>query len=102
MRGALPVWGLSKMCSDDVSSSSENIVFVPAQFNLQPDEASASPDPKTSPRLSRASIFLTQILQVGYCGSAVNQVPGYFICALRSFVWDESTLIRKPALRGSI
>uniref|UniRef100_A0A674NL17 Caspase recruitment domain family, member 11 n=1 Tax=Takifugu rubripes TaxID=31033 RepID=A0A674NL17_TAKRU len=31
-------------------------------FNLQPDEASASPDPKTSPRLSRASIFLTQIL----------------------------------------
>lgn len=34
------------------------------QFNLQPDEASASPDPKTSPRLSRASLFLTQILQV--------------------------------------
>lgn len=34
------------------------------QFNLQLDEASASPDPKTSPRLSRASIFLTQILQV--------------------------------------
>lgn len=55
---------MSKMCSDDVSSSSENIGFVPAQFNLQPDEASASPDPKTSPRLSRASIFLTQILQV--------------------------------------
>lgn len=34
------------------------------QFNLQPEEASSSPDPKTSPRLSRASIFLTQILQV--------------------------------------
>ncbi|XP_056871707.1 caspase recruitment domain-containing protein 11 isoform X1 [Takifugu flavidus] len=34
-----------------------------SRFNLQPDEASASPDPKTSPRLSRASIFLTQILQ---------------------------------------
>lgn len=31
--------------------------------NLQPEEASASPDPKASPRLSRASIFLTQILQ---------------------------------------
>lgn len=55
---------MSEMCTDDVSSSSENIVFVPAQLNLQPDEASASPDPKTSPRLSRASIFLTQILQV--------------------------------------
>lgn len=64
MRGDLPVRGISKTCTDDVSSSSENIAFVPAQFNLQPDEASASPDPKTSPRLSRASIFLTQILQV--------------------------------------
>ncbi|XP_041863384.1 caspase recruitment domain-containing protein 11 [Melanotaenia boesemani] len=31
--------------------------------NLQPEEASSSPDPKASPRLSRASIFLTQILQ---------------------------------------
>ncbi|XP_028456431.1 caspase recruitment domain-containing protein 11 [Perca flavescens] len=31
--------------------------------NLQPEEASQSPDPKASPRLSRASIFLTQILQ---------------------------------------
>uniref|UniRef100_A0A674N6J4 Caspase recruitment domain family, member 11 n=1 Tax=Takifugu rubripes TaxID=31033 RepID=A0A674N6J4_TAKRU len=37
--------------------------FPHLTFNLQPDEASASPDPKTSPRLSRASIFLTQILQ---------------------------------------
>ncbi|XP_029996903.1 caspase recruitment domain-containing protein 11 isoform X1 [Sphaeramia orbicularis] len=31
--------------------------------NLQPEEVSPSPDPKASPRLSRASIFLTQILQ---------------------------------------
>ncbi|KAF7651407.1 hypothetical protein LDENG_00111370 [Lucifuga dentata] len=31
--------------------------------NLQADEASFSPDTKASPRLSRASIFLTQILQ---------------------------------------
>uniref|UniRef100_A0A4W6D715 Guanylate kinase-like domain-containing protein n=1 Tax=Lates calcarifer TaxID=8187 RepID=A0A4W6D715_LATCA len=33
------------------------------QSNLQPEEASPLPDPKASPRLSRASIFLTQILQ---------------------------------------
>ncbi|XP_037545383.1 caspase recruitment domain-containing protein 11 [Nematolebias whitei] len=31
--------------------------------NLQPEESSSSPDPKASPRLSRASIFLSQILQ---------------------------------------
>uniref|UniRef100_A0A7N6A248 Caspase recruitment domain family, member 11 n=1 Tax=Anabas testudineus TaxID=64144 RepID=A0A7N6A248_ANATE len=31
--------------------------------NLQPEEASPLPDPKSSPRMSRASIFLTQILQ---------------------------------------
>ncbi|XP_071402218.1 caspase recruitment domain-containing protein 11 isoform X1 [Centroberyx affinis] len=31
--------------------------------SLQPEEASHSPDPKASPRLSRASIFITQILQ---------------------------------------
>ncbi|KAM3864459.1 caspase recruitment domain-containing protein 11 [Diretmus argenteus] len=31
--------------------------------SLQPDEASHSPDPKASPRLSRASVFITQILQ---------------------------------------
>ncbi|XP_037331794.2 caspase recruitment domain-containing protein 11 [Pungitius pungitius] len=31
--------------------------------HLQPDEAGSSPDPKSSPRMSRASIFLTQILQ---------------------------------------
>ncbi|XP_068193733.1 caspase recruitment domain-containing protein 11 isoform X2 [Antennarius striatus] len=31
--------------------------------SLQPEESSPSPDPKSSPRLSRASIFLTQILQ---------------------------------------
>ncbi|KAM9745126.1 caspase recruitment domain-containing protein 11 [Menidia menidia] len=31
--------------------------------NLQPEESSSSPDPRASPRLSRASIFLTQILQ---------------------------------------
>ncbi|XP_068434098.1 caspase recruitment domain-containing protein 11 isoform X2 [Clinocottus analis] len=30
---------------------------------LQPEEAGSSPDPKASPRMSRASIFLTQILQ---------------------------------------
>ncbi|XP_072225262.1 caspase recruitment domain-containing protein 11 [Leuresthes tenuis] len=30
---------------------------------LQPEEASSSPDPKASPRLSRAGIFFTQILQ---------------------------------------
>ncbi|XP_054463761.1 caspase recruitment domain-containing protein 11 [Anoplopoma fimbria] len=31
--------------------------------HLQPEEASSSPEPKASPRMSRASIFLTQILQ---------------------------------------
>uniref|UniRef100_A0A667Y4J2 Caspase recruitment domain family member 11 n=1 Tax=Myripristis murdjan TaxID=586833 RepID=A0A667Y4J2_9TELE len=31
--------------------------------SLQPEEAGHSPDPKASPRLSRASIFITQILQ---------------------------------------
>ncbi|XP_068574440.1 caspase recruitment domain-containing protein 11 isoform X2 [Cebidichthys violaceus] len=31
--------------------------------HLQPEEAGSSPDPKASPRMSRASIFLTQILQ---------------------------------------
>ncbi|KAM6913577.1 caspase recruitment domain-containing protein 11 [Lycodopsis pacificus] len=30
---------------------------------LQPEEAGSSPDPKASPRMSRASIFLTQIIQ---------------------------------------
>ena len=39
-------------------------VYVPVQNNLQPEEGSPTPDPKASPRLSRASIFLTQILQV--------------------------------------
>ncbi|XP_035511613.1 caspase recruitment domain-containing protein 11 isoform X2 [Morone saxatilis] len=34
-----------------------------SRLNLQPEEASPCPDPKASPRLSRASIFLTQILQ---------------------------------------
>ncbi|XP_029014328.1 caspase recruitment domain-containing protein 11 [Betta splendens] len=33
------------------------------RVSLQPDDASPLPDPKTSPRLSRASIFLTQIIQ---------------------------------------
>uniref|UniRef100_A0A665TZ37 Caspase recruitment domain family, member 11 n=1 Tax=Echeneis naucrates TaxID=173247 RepID=A0A665TZ37_ECHNA len=32
-------------------------------INLQPEETSPMPDPKASPRLSRASIFLTQIIQ---------------------------------------
>ncbi|XP_070703847.1 caspase recruitment domain-containing protein 11 isoform X2 [Pempheris klunzingeri] len=34
------------------------------QNNLQPEEASPSPELKASPRLSRASVFLTQILQL--------------------------------------
>ncbi|XP_026218115.1 caspase recruitment domain-containing protein 11 isoform X2 [Anabas testudineus] len=34
-----------------------------SRSNLQPEEASPLPDPKSSPRMSRASIFLTQILQ---------------------------------------
>ncbi|XP_040918614.1 caspase recruitment domain-containing protein 11 isoform X2 [Toxotes jaculatrix] len=34
-----------------------------SRTSLQPEEASPLPDPKSSPRLSRASIFLTQILQ---------------------------------------
>uniref|UniRef100_A0A3B4Y4J7 Caspase recruitment domain family member 11 n=1 Tax=Seriola lalandi dorsalis TaxID=1841481 RepID=A0A3B4Y4J7_SERLL len=41
-----------------------NPVSVPVQSNLLPDEAGPLPDPKASPRLSRASIFLTQIIQV--------------------------------------
>ncbi|XP_040047541.1 caspase recruitment domain-containing protein 11 [Gasterosteus aculeatus] len=31
--------------------------------HLQPEEVGSSPDPKSSPRMSRASVFLTQILQ---------------------------------------
>ncbi|XP_029363806.1 caspase recruitment domain-containing protein 11 isoform X2 [Echeneis naucrates] len=34
-----------------------------SRINLQPEETSPMPDPKASPRLSRASIFLTQIIQ---------------------------------------
>ncbi|XP_041672890.1 caspase recruitment domain-containing protein 11 [Cheilinus undulatus] len=41
----------------------ENEVYRNSRISLQPEEASTSPDPKASPRLSRASIFLTQILQ---------------------------------------
>ncbi|XP_059204202.1 caspase recruitment domain-containing protein 11 [Centropristis striata] len=41
----------------------ENEIYRNSRNNLQPEEASPSPDPKASPRLSRASIFLTQILQ---------------------------------------
>ncbi|XP_031676170.1 caspase recruitment domain-containing protein 11-like [Oncorhynchus kisutch] len=31
--------------------------------SLQPEESSLSSDPKSSPRMSRASVFITQILQ---------------------------------------
>ncbi|XP_077590608.1 caspase recruitment domain-containing protein 11 isoform X2 [Stigmatopora nigra] len=42
----------------------ENEIQRNAKNNLQPEEASPSSDSKTSPRMSRASIFLTQILQL--------------------------------------
>uniref|UniRef100_A0A7N8WUL8 Caspase recruitment domain family, member 11 n=1 Tax=Mastacembelus armatus TaxID=205130 RepID=A0A7N8WUL8_9TELE len=46
------------------SNSRYRAVLLKAKdWNLQPEEASLLPDPKSSPRLSRASIFLTQILQ---------------------------------------
>ncbi|KAM9843995.1 caspase recruitment domain-containing protein 11 [Aulostomus maculatus] len=41
----------------------ENEMHRNSRNNLQPEEASPSSDQKSSPRLSRASIFLTQILQ---------------------------------------
>ncbi|XP_005743523.1 caspase recruitment domain-containing protein 11 [Pundamilia nyererei] len=41
----------------------ENEIQRNNRNNLQPEETSHSPDPRASPRLSRASIFLTQILQ---------------------------------------
>ncbi|CAN9505834.1 unnamed protein product [Ophioblennius macclurei] len=41
----------------------ENEMFRNGKNSLQPEEGSPLNDPKTSPRLSRASIFLTQILQ---------------------------------------
>ncbi|XP_038551308.1 caspase recruitment domain-containing protein 11-like [Micropterus salmoides] len=41
----------------------ENEIHRNSRNNLQPEEGSPSPDPKASPRMSRASIFLTQILQ---------------------------------------
>ncbi|XP_039976012.1 caspase recruitment domain-containing protein 11 isoform X2 [Xiphias gladius] len=41
----------------------ENETHRNNRSNLQPEESSPLPDPKASPRLSRASIFLTQILQ---------------------------------------
>lgn len=58
------------MCTVVNTTCRPNAAFVPAQLSLQPDEVSASPDPKTSPRLSRASIFLTQILQVRRRGTS--------------------------------
>lgn len=60
------------MCTVVNTTCRPNAAFVPAQLSLQPDEVSASPDPKTSPRLSRASIFLTQILQVTERPSALD------------------------------
>ncbi|KAG7239442.1 hypothetical protein INR49_028913 [Caranx melampygus] len=41
----------------------ENESHRNSRSNLQPEEASQLPDPKASPRLSRAGIFLTQIIQ---------------------------------------
>ncbi|XP_042360139.1 caspase recruitment domain-containing protein 11 isoform X2 [Plectropomus leopardus] len=41
----------------------ENESHRNSRISLQPEEPSPSADPKASPRLSRASIFLTQILQ---------------------------------------
>lgn len=35
-----------------------------SQNTLQPEEPAPSPDPKSSPRLSRASVFIFQLLQV--------------------------------------
>lgn len=35
-----------------------------SQNTLQPEEPTPSPDPKSSPRLSRASVFIFQLLQV--------------------------------------
>ncbi|XP_019732918.1 caspase recruitment domain-containing protein 11 isoform X2 [Hippocampus comes] len=45
-------------------SKEENEMQRNMRNNLQPEEGSPSSDPKTSPRMSRASIFLTQILQL--------------------------------------
>ncbi|XP_077396274.1 caspase recruitment domain-containing protein 11 isoform X2 [Festucalex cinctus] len=42
----------------------ENEMQRSMKNNLQPEEGSTSCDPKASPRISRASIFLTQILQL--------------------------------------
>ncbi|KAM7372298.1 hypothetical protein PAMP_009477 [Pampus punctatissimus] len=41
----------------------DNEIHRNTRNSLQPEEGSPSPEPKASPRLSRASIFLTQILQ---------------------------------------
>ncbi|XP_053193734.1 caspase recruitment domain-containing protein 11 [Scomber japonicus] len=41
----------------------DNEIYRNTRNSLQPEEGSPTPDPKASPRLSRASIFLTQILQ---------------------------------------
>uniref|UniRef100_A0A6D2XVZ3 CARD domain-containing protein n=1 Tax=Takifugu rubripes TaxID=31033 RepID=A0A6D2XVZ3_TAKRU len=60
--GASVLW-LKKLTCTGHTPSLPPLCSFNLLFNLQPDEASASPDPKTSPRLSRASIFLTQILQ---------------------------------------
>ena len=39
-------------------------LHVRVQLSLQPEEASAPLDPKSSPRMSRANIFFTQFMQV--------------------------------------
>lgn len=50
---------INTQCVEIVNSVSERL-----KSNLQPEESSPIADSKASPRLSRASIFLTQIIQV--------------------------------------
>lgn len=46
-------------CSNELS-----LFCLCSQSTLQPEEPTPSPDPKSSPRLSRASVFIFQLLQV--------------------------------------
>lgn len=113
MRGDLPVQGTSKMCTDDVSSSSENIAFVPA---VQP---AAGRGQRLSRSEDQPAFVSGQHLPHTDTAGKTHLRPLWICCESGSrllymypqvcFVWDESTLMvpfvtdaegTKPALRG--
>uniref|UniRef100_A0A8D3C538 Caspase recruitment domain-containing protein 11 n=1 Tax=Scophthalmus maximus TaxID=52904 RepID=A0A8D3C538_SCOMX len=75
------------------------LLFNCSQSNLQPEEANPLPDPKSSPRLSRASIFLTQILQVMFnAADPDNELSRSLNLIPYSPVTPQRTQRRRPVL----